>query len=89
MVHCPTIMQMVGPLVNMWTMRFEAEHRISKLAANVVSSHVNITKTLAIKHQLKLCQRFVKEKGFSEELEMTTTSETFSYTGRRGIGMYI
>jgi hypothetical protein len=41
-------------------MRFEAKHRISKIAANTTSNRRNICKTLAIKHQLQLNNLFFK-----------------------------
>eukprot|EP00102_Acyrthosiphon_pisum_P012464 XP_008181629.1 PREDICTED: uncharacterized protein LOC103308990 [Acyrthosiphon pisum] len=50
----------VGPLVNLWCMRFEAKHRLSKISANTSSNRRNICKTLAIKHQLQLNNLFLK-----------------------------
>jgi len=41
-------------------MRFEAKHRISKIAAHTTSNRRNICKTLAIKHQLQLNNLFFK-----------------------------
>lgn len=73
MVHYPMVMKMVGPLKNIWSMRFEAKHRLSKLAANVTSTRVNISTTLAIKHQLKLCYRFTNKIGFSKSLLLVQT----------------
>ncbi|KAF2902500.1 hypothetical protein ILUMI_03687, partial [Ignelater luminosus] len=59
MVHYPFIMKPVGPLVNMWSMRFESKHRVAKGNANVVASRIDICKALAVKNQLKLCNRFI------------------------------
>lgn len=68
LTHYPDIMLKSGPLIHLSTLRFEAKHREPKLSANVVSSRVNITKTLAIKHQLKLCYRILSQKGFQDNL---------------------
>lgn len=59
MVHYSSIMRQVGPLKEIWCMRYESKHRQSKLSSNVVASRVNITKTLAIKNQLKLAHTFL------------------------------
>jgi hypothetical protein len=65
MLHYPRSMQKVGPLVNMWCMRYESKHRLSKQSANVVASRTDISKTLAMKHQLKLCNIFLNKLGFN------------------------
>jgi len=55
-----TMLKKFGPLVALWTMMFEAKHRISKIAANTTSNRRNICKTLEIKHQLQLNNLFFK-----------------------------
>jgi len=37
MLHYNTIIQQLGPLVNLWCMRFEAKHRLSKISANTTT----------------------------------------------------
>lgn len=49
-----------GPLCQLWTVRFEAKHRVLKIAARASSSKVNICKTIAIKNQLNLNDMFKK-----------------------------
>lgn len=75
LLHYPLIMQHVGPLINIWCMRFEAKHRELKRYANVVSSRVNITKTLALKQQLMLCERFLSNKGFEDNFQFGPTTQ--------------
>jgi len=60
LLHYHTMMMKFGPLINLWSMRFEAKHRISKISANTSSNRRNICKTLAIKHQLQLNHLFLK-----------------------------
>lgn len=75
MVHYSSIMQKVGPLVNMPSMRFESKHKLSKLSANVVSSRVDICKTLATKNQLKFCYRLFTGEGFCTKITMGKSVE--------------
>lgn len=53
-----------GPLIYLSSLRYESKHKQSKVSVNVVSSRVNITKTLAIKRQLQLSNRIMSSKGF-------------------------
>lgn len=64
LLHYPELMKSLGPLVNLSSMRFESKHRESKLTAYVTSSRINICKSLAIKHQLKLSLRFLSNQGY-------------------------
>lgn len=60
LTHYPNMFQKYGPLIQVWTMRFEAKHRISKFVARACMSKVNICKTIAIKNQLALSDIFLK-----------------------------
>lgn len=60
LLHYHTMMIKFGPLIHLWSMRYEAKHRISKISANTSSNRRNICKTLAIKHQLQLNYIFLK-----------------------------
>lgn len=51
MVHYHTIMEKFGPLISLWSKRFKAKHRISKISANTSSNRHNICKTLAITYK--------------------------------------
>lgn len=62
MVHYPHMMLKFGLLTQVWTMRFEAKHRVSKIAARSTSCKVNICKTVALKNQLVLNDIFIKSK---------------------------
>lgn len=62
LIHYHTALEKFGPLISFWSMRFEAKHRISKIAARASSNRRNITSSLAIKQQLKLNEMFLKGK---------------------------
>ncbi|XP_046612692.1 uncharacterized protein LOC124301549 [Neodiprion virginianus] len=53
MLHYPTVMQRIGPLRHIWSMRGEAKHQILKQIASMSASRVNICRTIAIKSQLQ------------------------------------
>ena len=48
MVHYPRCIRKIGPLIHIWTMRFEAKHKFFK---DCVKNYKNLTVSLAKKHQ--------------------------------------
>jgi hypothetical protein len=60
LTHYPEMLKKFGPLTQIWTMRFEAKHRVSKFVARASHNRINICKTIAIKHQLILNDFFLK-----------------------------
>eukprot|EP00102_Acyrthosiphon_pisum_P023948 XP_016661158.1 PREDICTED: uncharacterized protein LOC107884143 [Acyrthosiphon pisum] len=61
LIHYPYIMEKVGPLSHLWSMRYESKHRESKLTANSTSSRKNICYTLSVKHQLRFAYRLLSK----------------------------
>ena len=51
MIHYPACIRKIGPLIHMWSMRFEAKHKVFK---NTLKNLKNITKSLAKKHQMSI-----------------------------------
>lgn len=64
MIHYPDLMLILGPLINIWSTRWESAHRPPKQYAHLTNSRVDLPKTLAIKMQLKLCYRLFSRKQF-------------------------
>lgn len=60
LVHYHSMLSKFGPLNHIWSMRFEAKHRLSKIAARATFNRRNLTKSLAIKHQFQLNEIFIK-----------------------------
>lgn len=58
LTHYPSIIRKHGPIIHLWSMRFEAKHRVSKISARSSFNRRNICLTLAIKHQLQLNKLF-------------------------------
>lgn len=72
LLHYSRIMKKYGPLNSMSTIRFEAKHKQLKSFSKVTSSRLNSSYTLAVKHQLNLCYRFVCAEGFLYRFQHNT-----------------
>jgi len=66
MTHYPSAIQSLGPLVWLWSMRFESKHGEAKKTASVVCNFKNICKSLAQKHQMKFCYRLYSKESFTD-----------------------
>lgn len=65
-LHYPEIISKIGPLRNIWCMKFEAYHKLLKSTINATTCHKNILLTLIIKDSLRFSQRILSKKGFSK-----------------------
>ncbi len=66
--HYPTLIKEFGPLIALWTMRFEGKHRYFKQIVRHTGNFKNVLFSLATKHQLMI----------AHHLHATTTVPTFS-----------
>ena len=71
MVHYPSQIERLGPLVSSWTMRYESKLSFVKRVSHQ-SNFKNVCKTIAKKHQLWMCYQLLKEP------HLLTPSLTFS-----------
>jgi len=71
MIHYPMILKNSGPLSLIWSMRFEAKHKMFKDSARAITSRKNIAYTLSLKHQLKLSSWFLMNEKISLHLLKT------------------
>lgn len=62
LLHYPTVMNNVGPLSAVSSIRFEGKHRQFKSISNIIASRVNITYSLAVRNQLWFAQRILSKK---------------------------
>lgn len=60
LLHYALIIRMVGPVVYMNTIRYEAVHQLFKQNAKNTKNFINILKSLALKHQERFCQEKVR-----------------------------
>lgn len=55
MVHYPSQMLSLGPMVRSWCMRYEAKHRYFKQLAGILGNFTNVAYSLAMRHQRLQC----------------------------------
>lgn len=79
MLHYSQVMRNVGPLWFVCCLRWEAKHKPFKQAARATNSRRNLPLTLAIKHQLNICARFLSKRSFDDKLFLRV-SEDFNVT---------
>ena len=66
MLHYPSAMQFIGPLINLWVMRFEAKHNFARRLSHIVCNFRNIAKTLAYRNQMQLCYGVLSKQTLAE-----------------------
>lgn len=72
--HYPELIRAYGPLVSLWTMRFEAKHSFFKRVVRHTRSFRNILLSLAMKHQLLLAYNQHDSRAVRPLLQATTLS---------------
>ena len=75
MIHYPTCLEQVGPLIHVWCMRYEAKHDYFCKVADTVRNFKNICKTVAKRHQITQMYHMNTEKPL-EVLEVGPGSST-------------
>lgn len=72
--HYPQMIRHFGPLVALWTMRFEAKHSFFKQVARHTNCFKNIPLSLATKHQFMLAYHTQTSNFKKSHLEVTDVS---------------
>jgi hypothetical protein len=80
MTHYEMAMDLIGPLLTTWSMRFEGKHQIFLRISNVNRCKKNLVHTLAFKHQLKMANLMFNkdcalETFIADEMIIMTKSE--------------
>lgn len=70
MVHYPNAILKLGPLIQFWSMRFEAKHGFFKRISHVTCNFKNICKTMAFRHQMMQCYSLLSGSVFKSETEV-------------------
>lgn len=60
----------IGPLVRHWTIRYEAKHQYLKALSNSIGNFINITYTLAVRHQSYQCYHLSANDSYEPKLEV-------------------
>ena len=58
MIHYPRLISLYGPLRHLWCMRFEAKHQYFKSVISSLGNYINVTSTMANRHQKRQCWEF-------------------------------
>ncbi|KYN20118.1 hypothetical protein ALC57_07546 [Trachymyrmex cornetzi] len=69
MIHYPRIMNLIGPLINVWSMRMEGKHRpVIKQVAKATTYRKNLPLTVAKKYLFSLAARFLSKRGLQRDV---------------------
>lgn len=66
MLHYAEAALKIGPLINYWSMRFEAKHNFFRRLSHIVCNFKSITRTMAYRHQMYLCYQLLSKQSFKE-----------------------
>lgn len=69
LLHYPRLLEIYGPLRNLWCMRFESFHRKLKLVAQRCKNFKNVCKTVASRIQLMKCYEQCDIAGLTGDVE--------------------
>lgn len=78
LIHYPTIMDIFGPCVHYWTMRYESRHRDVKANAVASNCNVNLLKSIAIKQALQMTKTF---DTFENKLDISFDPDNIANNG--------
>lgn len=73
LLHYPAIIQKMGPVVYMSTIRYEAKHQVFKDMVKKTKNFRNINKSLVLKHQRQICVQGVT---LNDEIKSTKLKPT-------------
>ncbi|XP_065099819.1 uncharacterized protein [Paramisgurnus dabryanus] len=72
--HYPKLTKCFGPLVHLWTMRFEGKHRFFKRVIHDTQNFKNVLKTLANRHQLMMAFHLNAPSFFKPQVQATSVT---------------
>lgn len=73
MVHYGTIIRHIGPIRQIWCMRFESKHTFFKSVSKITKNRINLLETFALKTQLSLANLLLND---NESYMTNVTSHT-------------
>lgn len=82
--HYPQLIRAYGPLVFLWTMRFEAKHSLFKRIVRHMHCFRNILLSMAVKHQLMIAYNQHDPSVVRPVLQANTTVNCGCHCAKRG-----
>lgn len=95
MLHYPEILDLVGPIFFLSTLRFESFHTIFKSVVKNIKCRKNIVKSCSVKIQMRYANLFLNFKSFKAPLKTFKLSKTSSikllkkYTCNRPLNEFV
>ncbi|KAL0148361.1 hypothetical protein M9458_056341 [Cirrhinus mrigala] len=68
--HYPKLIRTFGPLIDVWTMRFEGKHKVFKTIVRRTQNFKNVCLTLAVRHQKMMGFHFSSPSFFKPPVEI-------------------
>ena len=68
LIHYPRLIGMDGPLRHLWCMRFEAKHQYFKSIIASLGNYINVTNTMANRHQMRQCWEYTGNEVLTDNL---------------------
>ena len=68
--HYPQLIKTFGPLVDVWTMRFEGKHKFFKKVVHDTHNFKNVAQTLAVRHQKMMAFHLDSASFFKPSVEI-------------------
>ena len=76
--HYPDLIFEFGPLIRLWTLRYESKHGYFKKCARAFNNYINITKSLTMKNQLKFMYLTCSNNLYGKEIIVRQQIFTFT-----------
>jgi hypothetical protein len=80
LTHYPRMLEMFGPLRPLWCFRFEAKHQYFKSVISSLGNYINVTYTMANRHQMRQCSEFAGMDVLSTEPQCLSSSKVWEVT---------
>lgn len=86
MLHYPTVIKMIGPIRQIWCMRFESKHQFFKNVSRITQNRKNLIQTFCIKLQLSFANLLLNYEDesllptiFGNDVPISNFSEKYSF----------
>lgn len=84
-LHYPECIRKLGPPILLWTMRFEAKHKVFTDIARARKNFINVTKTMAVEHQERMCKHPNLLCTFQSSAKFSQFSKTMQFSKYKSI----
>lgn len=75
LIHYSLLLRLNGPIIHLSALKCERNHRRGKRYARVSQSRVQLALSVAIKHQLYLCERLMRPDSLRKPIHVTNPRE--------------